>query len=334
MLKQSINVEIKNSENRCKKFFRVCLKVSLGAIVGTTSAVLMPAAQWLLNIRDKVYEQKPIDRLRWPAVLDIGASAVVAYGAVVRFGNPAIWCICLVEGCLSVYGFFRGIQISCKSSLINVPKKLWNDDHDIQQGDSQQDNIQPDNLPQTRALQATRVQSIINTSPQASYSISIKPELSHTSNTTKCTSYDCLKRSCNLVGGSILGVGAALLMPAVQSVHYILNAKRRWPPLINGGVLTYYALYVGSIYIGPEFSLLLLKRMAQVLGAYGVVRGGQIGYQETPAKVFTLMWQGGICSSPQIKEIVTEKIKEAHQESLGIDESKLSTLSTIESSPL
>lgn len=246
------SISVKTSENCCKKFLRLCI----GGIVGATSAILMPAAQWLLNIRDKIHEEKPINRYRWPALLDIGASAVVAYGAIVRFGNPALWCIAAAEGCLAFYGFFRGIQISKKSEIIEIPKQLWNSEISS--------NITKD--------------STNNSIPNA---------------VTTLVTKSCSKRIAYLVGGSMFGICASLLMPSVQSMHYIMSAKRRWPPIINGGILTYYALYVGSIYIGPEVSILLLKRSAQILSAYGVMRGGYIAYHENPSKVFTLMWQGG-----------------------------------------
>lgn len=275
------SVEIKTSGNRCKNFFRFCL----GGIIGAASGVIMPIAQWLLNIRDRVDEQQPTNRLRWPAILDIGASAVVAYGAIIRFGNPALWCILLVEGCLSIYGFTRGIQITRKSRILDVPKKLWNTE--IQQENSEHSKVQKMNIDHKD-----------NSPSQESFSVSITPELYNAQQKNKKS--HC-KRFCDLIGGSVFGVGAGILMPSVQTFHSIWNAKRRWPPLINGGVLTYYALYVGSIYVGPELSLLLLKRMGQALGIYGLIRGGHIGYQETPRKVFTLMWQGGISHSQRIK---------------------------------
>lgn len=202
------------------------------------------------------------------SILDIGASAVVAYGAVMRFGNPALWCIYIVEGCLSIYGFIRGIQISGNSGLVDVPKKMW--------------NMETDNHAESGKL-------ITSNSSSNSNLLRENINQSPISFNTKKGGY--------LIASSIYGIFAAVLMPSVQTIHYIHSSKRRWPPLINGGVLTYYALYLGSIYIGRDISLLLMKRMCQVLGMYGIVRGGYIAYQERPKKVFTLMWQGGMTSA-------------------------------------
>lgn len=287
MLSRTTYIEVKLSENRCKKFLRSCL----GGVVGAFSGALMPLAQCLLNIRDKGQEKNPVNRLRWPAILDIGASAVVAYGAVVRFGNPALWCICLVEGGLCIYGFIRGIQIARWSKLLEVPKKLWNTEihHEgstciksicIERSIPKTDNgfLQ---LPQV----SLQVSSQTDANDRVVQDLVVKNIIAQNSSTRK--------KIYSIISGSVLGVAAGLLMPLVQNLHSILNTKRRWPPLINGGVLTYYALYVGSIYIGPEVSLLLLKNIGLALGGYGLIRGGYIGYKEAPSKVFTLMWQGG-----------------------------------------
>lgn len=257
LTERKIRIEVKSSENRCGK----CLRLIVGGIVGAAAGFLKPAAEWLLNIRDRIQEKNASEKVRWPAILDIGASAVVAYGSVVRFGQPALWVIVAVEAGLTLWGFVKGLLISQKKHLLEIPKQLWN-------WSVSNKHAMGDNLIVISQAESTKINFVL------------KP-------------VNKIQKICHAVSGAFLGFFAALTMPLKQLLTVIYSAKRRWPPLINGGVLTSYALYVGSIYIGGEYSILIAKRLAQVLGVYGMLRGGYLGYTQEPSKVLTMMWSGG-----------------------------------------
>ena len=230
-------------------------RACLGGLIGIFVGGTMPLAQWLLNAMDRIQEKKRNNQSRWPVLIDIVAAVVVFYGSELRFGESCLWFLMSVESLLITYGFCRGITIGWQQALIDIPKKLW--------GWGNEEIV----LPYHHSANTRQSSKILH----RHWLLSI---------------WEGSK-------GAFLGVLVGMTMPYAQLIQTMMSAKRKWPIIINSCYINGYAIYVGSTYLGKDLSLLILQRFEQALAAYGLIRGGIIGYQEESSKVLTFMWKGG-----------------------------------------
>lgn len=239
----------------------------LGGLVGALSGPITPLAQCLLNVQDKFLEKNEALRFRWPGLLDVGANGLVVWFAITRLGTPLIWMLSATEFSLSVYGFYKGIQIAWRGNLSSIPKQLWHYsithfcfDEGISNG-----QVEP------------KGSTILDVPAESNQSHLRK---------NKCQQItDALK-------GAALGSFAAITAPFVQIAKQIYQTPRKWPIVITQSINA-YAFYVGGITVGKAASLALIKTASAVLGSYGVIRGAQIAIEEEPSKVLTFMWKPG-----------------------------------------
>lgn len=238
-----------------------------GGILGAISGPLTPIAQCFLNVRDKLSEKKDAQRFRWPGLIDIVGNGLVVWFAITRLGTPLIYVLTITELSLSLYGFCKGIQIAWQGNLSSIPKQLWH----WSQVEWRLGEVDRTHMNQINQIIQPNI-SAIKTDPQIKKSI-------------------CQKIT-DTIKGACLGTFAAITSPFAQVIKQIYATPRKWPIIINQSINA-YAIYVGSITIGKEASLSVVKACSSVLGSYGAIRGGKIALEEEPSKVITFLWKPG-----------------------------------------